>query len=95
MANSGLDFMHDRLEEAIKLGYVKLKQNLRGSTRGAGVKKGGRKLKKKLPADAIAEIRKMDEAFHTVNQIVERTGYMKKDVLDVINCTGRYMKGTK
>ena len=86
--------MQDRIEEALKLGYVKLKQNLRG-TRGAQIKTRGRKLKKKLPADAIAEIRKMDEAFHTVNQIVERTGYMKKDVLDVINRTGRYMKGTK
>ena len=86
--------MHDRLEEALKLGYVKLKQNLRG-IRGARIKTRGRKLKEKLPADAIAEIRKMDEKFHTVNQIVERTGYMKKDVLDVINRTGRYMKGTK
>lgn len=83
------------LEKAIERGFVLLKCNLRGFTRGAGVKKGGRKLKKKLPADAISEIRKMDEAFHTVNQIVERTGYMKKDVLDVINRTGRYMKGTK
>ena len=87
--------MQDRIEEAIKLGYVKLKQNLRGSTRGAGVKKGGRKLKKKLPLDCIAKIRQMDAEYYTVNQIVERTGYMKKDVLDVINRTGRYMKGTK
>ena len=93
--NPELEFLHDRLEEALKLGYVKIKQDLHGSTRGAGVKKGGRKLKAKLPTDCIAKIRQLDADFYTVNQIVERTGHMKKDVLDVINCTGRYMKGTK
>lgn len=86
--------MHDRLEEAIKLGYVKLKQNLRG-TRGARIKTRGRKLKESLPLDCIAKIRQMDAEYYTVNQIVEKTGHMKKDVLDVINRTGRYMKGTK
>ena len=59
------------------------------------MKKGGRKLKESLPLDCIAKIRQMDAEYYTVNQIVEKTGHMKKDVLDVINRTGRYMKGTK
>lgn len=91
MANSGLDFMSDRIEQALKLGFVKISRNLRGS-HGAANNKGRRTKKNKLSTEAVEHIRKLDAEFHTVNQIVEKTGRMKKDVLDVLNNSGVYSK---